>query len=103
MGMVERTLIKARRLLIDYGWIKGDFESECNGKVCYCTEGAIHASSIDWNIEDEAHSVFIDANPSVTRNFNNSIPDWNDVARRRKGQVIKAFDKAIELAKQRGV
>lgn len=90
----------ARRLLVTKGWTRGVFFRDAKrrklgtsrGAACFCSMGAIlHAGigSPDGTLE---------ARNALQTSINQiSVFIWND-AQKSKHSVLKAFDRAIELA-----
>lgn len=99
---VIRVLEKARAK-IEQGWCKEFVARDEHGAVVaprspracsWCAEGAILASTrrLHW----PAYDYLADA---LGDRHGIDVPEWNDAPRRTQKQVLKAFDKAIELAK----
>lgn len=113
-AVVER-LEKAKTRIIDDGWYQGDYiESYQEGSKCkVCPLGAIE----NWRWEDRLlrydsasrNQDVVDARYFLERAMREIevvetgpsgrfIPFWNDKPGRTVEEVIRAFDRAIELA-----
>ena len=91
----SQTLIKARDLL-QQGWCQGALFKQSKGKTRYCIVGAIH----DVN---QSHLMIRRCLRMVREAA--GIEEWdvaafNDAPGRKKSEILKLMDDAIELAKQ---
>ncbi len=87
MSDVGSILAKAKQLLVEKGWIKGDLHTSEG----YCMLGAVNAATPDKHERQCAKSVLYAVIPDKF----SSIDDYNDAESRSKGQVLAKFDKAI--------
>lgn len=100
-------ILQNMRSLLDAGWTQGAFArdrdknaigSRDDRAVCWCYQGALYAampaSRMSWEpIESLLHEVTeVDY-----------LPNYNDDKKRTKAQVLESVDKAIKLAKERGL
>ena len=85
-------LKRAKGLLVKYGWIQGRFGDKEHG---FCAIGAIRNATESEEIEDEAFYAL-----SVACADGGNIAFWNDRERRRKAEVLAAFDRAIKKAQR---
>lgn len=99
--MTMRDDLIAARALIKQGWCKGRYsKTTAAGQTQYCVLGALHAATgnldrlykptparvrtaINWLVDH------LGKQPGV------GIDDWNDEPRRKKAEVLAAFDRAI--------
>jgi hypothetical protein len=106
-------ILTLARGYVEKGWTQGWVAADKGGQrvdyrdedaVCWCSLGAIWRAVEDlcpagvrsW-MEREAEEV-------VEKAIGNEyIGDWNDADGRTKGEVLAAFDRAIELAKSQEV
>lgn len=96
-------LTQARELLSDpKKWTKHAIARKNNGNfvaadsekaVCWCAMGAMHRFGNAWRTKVEKY--FYTANEISDY----CVEDWNNAKERTHDDVLKAFDKAIELAK----
>lgn len=107
---VKATLISAKQLLEERGWVRGDYENEQG----FCAVGAIRF--INGPFEHRAKKVLARAaykrSPWMRRKIpaaqftstiessgsENMVIFFNDKPNRRKSEVLRAFDDAIEAA-----
>lgn len=102
MTTVE-VLVKARELLSDpKRWAKGAYAKTAAGlgvnarspqAVCYCSSGALYHF-------DDLTDGFPLAWNTLTMVVGGSIPAWNDAPERAHAEILDAFSRAIELARQ---
>lgn len=105
-GPVEKALRRARRL-VDGGWTRGKFSVKRDGKTCYCALGAISVGGgapcarfpLPGEVSDRAWEVMAECSDFK---FKAMLSRWND-AQKSKRPVLTAFDRAIALAKERGL
>lgn len=105
--------LQAAKKLIEKGWCKEAFARTKNGKACgifsknatnFCMKGALLRVNGDRPHKDSYEDVMYMENcllramqdPMATANNFQYIPLFNDGSTKRK--VLRAFDKAIELA-----
>jgi len=92
MGPVEKTLRKARQLIINRGWCQFIFE-DYEGQ--FCVLGAIDACA-----NGNAGGVALQARDTFAATVGDVPSDWNDDMLRKKRHVIAAFGLAIARAKR---
>jgi hypothetical protein len=85
---VARNLKKARKLLIERGWCKHQYE-DANG--AHCALGAVRAVTGGFDDTPEAQALV----RAVNGKGPTSVIDWNDRKSRRKAHVLEIYDKAI--------
>ncbi len=103
MENITKILIRAKQLLIDYGWTQKRFARDKFGNVtrprlknavCFCIGGAImRASGPNTNKNCHLANKALGLLVNVVKE---NIYIWNDNPKRNKDQVLKAFDKAIK-------
>lgn len=91
-------LTEARTLVArEDGWIQNNFQKECSGQMCYCSVGAVDKaanSNVDFSSFDRALRFLYEVTGAEV------LSQWNDKPERTQAEVVAAFDKAIELAKE---
>lgn len=111
MTTTTEYLKTAKQLLIDKGWIKGDYARDADGNrvpavsssaTCYCILGALKAAS--HSVDDHTGamaplrcSIVNAINGMRKTNFgaDYGIHPWNDDPARTKEEVLAVFDAAI--------
>ena len=88
-------LTEARRLIVEEGWTRGQMEK--NGR--YCAVGAVLFAKRD---DPKAPRVYPLIYEAIGRTSEAELVGWND-AQPSKKPVVAAFDRAILLAKERGL
>lgn len=95
-----QVLKAARRLLVTKGWTRGVFFRDAKrrklgtsrGAACFCSMGAIFHAGIG------SPDRILEATNALRTSIDQvSVINWND-AQKSKHSVLKAFDRAIELA-----
>lgn len=123
LDMLE-TLTRARELLARDGWIQGTYAvQEADGITCKrCAYGALEGFAtvtdnalrndlgnypIRMQVIPDPHALGLlsDAmyeihDPADTHSLSRGIANWNDTVGRTEQQVLAAFDKAIEKARE---
>lgn len=122
LGTLE-TLTRARDLLARDGWIQGTYAvQQEDGITCKrCAYGALEAWTTipDENLRDAygSYPIRIQVMPGSRAlelirdamyqihdpregTFTRGIANWNDAEGRTEEQVLQAFDKAIEMARE---
>lgn len=101
MNTVE-ILIKAKELIQDpANWMQGDYTEERDGHTCYCALGAIgKVIGADWwsAVFNTQASKILQAVVSADIKEGETFAPYNDS--HTHSEVMEAFDKAIERAKQ---
>lgn len=102
MKTTVQILEEARELLSDESrWTKGVIARKANGSptivrdkkaTCFCSIGAIYKVSNNLHI---VHTTEL-----LHKVVGDSISYFNDAPERKHSEVLEAFDKAIELAKE---
>lgn len=87
MSETLKILSGAKELLVNRGWIQGNFASECG----YCAIGAINRSVAG----DTGPAFRALANAAGIGCSWAEIGAWNDADERTKADVLDAFDRAI--------
>ena len=88
----KELLISARELIADpRAWIQGTYSVFMvgTGQACYCGFGALHAVARPTSCESDARRRL----NAVT---GGDFMTWQDEPRRTHGEVLAAFDRAIE-------
>lgn len=94
MGLkVASVLEKAKAKLEKYGWVQGKMGST---KCGFCSMGAVRSATRDPSMETKAITYLAQAIGAADY----LIVGWNDSAKRKKPQVLRAFDRAIKTAKR---
>jgi len=89
--------LRAARTLVERGWVQGDYSRG----PCVCTLGALNAAFGDDPNTDTRSNKWFDAKKLLESVVETPFLDvWNDEPGRTQGEVLAAFDKAIELAEQ---
>lgn len=99
-GPVERCL-RIARWRVAVGWCQGAYVLEYNGTPSFCAAGACGE-----NDDDAVPSHLLSTKAmlrEVTGCQRQGLAEWNDAPERTQAEVVAAFDKAIELARVRGV
>lgn len=91
--------LTAAKALVEKGWTQGAHSVYKDGKVCYCTIGAIDEAAG----EDVLCGAYRDARDHVMRIIEADtgfvhIAWWNDAPDRTQAGVVAMFDKAIATA-----
>jgi hypothetical protein len=98
---VVDTLILAKAL-VEEGWCQGHLRKRYPGKVRHCALGAVMYSSNENTVLYSRVTMELGNSIGIKyKEWNtmaSAIVQWNDSIFRRKKQVVRAFDKAIELA-----
>lgn len=95
----KKILVGAKKLL-ENGWCQKHLNViDENGNMSYCSIGAIHsaANNIALLRSQDRQRAYDSLRISIENYY---IDNWNDHPDRTKEEVLAAFDKAIELAKQ---
>lgn len=94
--MSTAEILVAARELIAKGWVQGTSrKTNDDGSLCYCATGAIYEAEKRGTPETlDAEYALIAAIGSL------DIVAWNDAAGRTKAEVVAAFDRAVELARE---
>lgn len=101
MSIVQ--VLTEARSMIEKGWTQGWFAKTADGErvleknpkaVCWCMAGAYWATAPDWSARNDAEGFLRQATGDE------SITNWNDTPGRTQQEVLAAYDKAIELAKE---
>jgi len=91
--MTTREILTAARELIadPRAWIQGTYSvvMATTGQACYCGFGALHAVALSTMCESDARRRL----NAVT---GGDFMTWQDEPRRTHGEVLAAFDRAIE-------
>ena len=91
----SQTLIKARDLL-QQGWCRGGFIKVSKGKERFCIAGAIYRAQPFQRAGDKCLHMVCAAG-GIERHL---IAQFNDAPGRKKSEILKLMDDAIELAKR---
>lgn len=103
VGVSALAILIEARAQIEKGWCQGDYEGD--NRTC-CMVGALNrgelivyqrTSSFSWPEWSRARSM-LKAAVGQSANGDFSLSDWNDIPGRTKGEVLNAFDMAIDLA-----
>lgn len=86
---IIRTL-KSARTKIENGWTKGSFSVRIKGKTHYCVVGAVNSSTRSVAIQKRAKLELEETLSPVL-----ALIFWNDDPRRRKRDVLRAFNRTI--------
>lgn len=100
-------LLKRAKLCLEKNkWIRGSLAKKANGQTacgvldreakCFCVMGALYRASGSLEYENIVDAVDI---LCVANNTNNLVA-FNDHVATSKQQILKLFNKAIELAKK---
>jgi hypothetical protein len=105
-------LRRARKLISDRNaWIKGSFIGKRKGAQCYCALGALATGAgvevVNGQTLSNAHRGGLPTEYYVAHHLlikaigdsSHCVPSFNDDKRTQHADVLKVFDKAIELAK----
>ena len=96
----SETLIKARHL-IEQGWCQGALFKLSKGKTRYCIAGALREAKYQV---DRSPGLAIDCHNAIFAASGikpTDIAEFNDAPGRKKSQILKLMDDAIELAKRK--
>lgn len=103
MKSAVQVLTEARELLSDenkwtQGWLARDKDGEPVDErqveaVCFCSVGAIYVTSDPFTPVPYSARKYLEA-------IVGNVPNWNDHTNRKHSEILEAFDKAIELAKE---
>ena len=107
--MNAHNVLIAARSLIDHPnkWIKGNYAKDKNGvivavadryAVCFCSKGAIIKTS-SWDDIVQVEDDLNEATRLVTDGVFTSIILFNDHPQTTHDQILKVFDKAIEISR----
>lgn len=99
------TLVAAKELINDpENWMQGDYT---NGKGCYCALGAIAVSAGLTQFRSSGHPASLLLREVVESQVKTSETQYETFAayndNHTHSEVMEAFDKAIALAKERGI
>jgi hypothetical protein len=102
--LITEVLVNARGILLDKGWIKGNYRNHdgaccLDGALLYGIDGGYHAPKEYWAAKELVMDVVAaqyQAEGSYNRYYH--IPSWNDTRDRTLAQVIDVLDTAIEIA-----
>ena len=117
MGNNVVSVLKLGRELIEAGWTQGALARNAMQEevlyvdthaTCFCTSGAIHRA-LYKNAPVENYGETVDDVFDIVWDllgdeyYPGGIALWNDNPDRTKEDVLELFDKAIAMAKERGV
>jgi hypothetical protein len=109
-----KVLQKAKKILETNKWVKGMLAAKANGHTvvsitsseakCFCGVGALRkALNVDhyWTkgVQQQACRNLLNRAVCNTTDCDNDFMCFNDAETTKKKDVLKVFDKAIELAK----
>jgi hypothetical protein len=101
MSNAKQVLVDARAL-IEQGWTIGVLEREINGRMCYCSLGALReaagSSGDDYHAAKDLLAGVLPAECHGGTGSFNTIVFFNDAWASSKNEVLAAFDAAIEAA-----
>lgn len=99
MDTVKEALIAARQLLVDVGWVQGDFSKSDSAQKCigYCAAGALYEIT-----QNQAPQLTSPARQLLGLTVESlgaeGLLHFNDTPGRTKEEVLALFDRAIEAA-----
>ena len=110
MSVTVADVLNQAAELVEFGWTKGAYARTAagdeldlgqKGGICWCTSGAIGEAVRRLNQRFD-EGLFFEATEEFRRalRIRDEVPEWNDRASRRKGQVITALRRTAALARE---
>lgn len=97
--MTALEILTAARAKVAQGWTQRRYSTVIGGKRCFCAVGALIEVAPDYGAIEHRGAVDL-LTVAATGFAMNSAVHWNDAPGRTRAEVLAAFDKAIDLAKE---